>query len=128
MSGQVQVIFSPVSSSLEYVKAGNLRALAVTTATRSPLLPNVPAVAEFVPGYEASAWYGIAAPKKTPVNIIDKLNNEINAGLADPKLIARLAELGSSPFVGSPSDFANYIAEQTEKWAKVVAAAHIKAE
>ena len=128
LAGQVQIMFSPMSSSIEYVRAGKLRALAVTTATRSEALPNIPTVAEFVPGYEASGWFGIAAPGNTPVEIIEKLNQEINAGLADPKLQARLASLGSAVFVGSPSDFAKHIADETEKWGKVVRAANLRAD
>jgi tripartite-type tricarboxylate transporter receptor subunit TctC len=126
LAGQVQVMFSPMSSSIEYVKGGKLRALAVTTATRSATLPDLPTVGEFVPGYEASGWFGVGAPGKTPVEIVDRLNKEINAGLADSKLKARLADLGSVVFVGSPSDFGKHIAEETEKWGKVVRAAHIK--
>jgi len=128
LAGQVQIMFSPMSSSIEYVRAGRLRALAVTTATRSEALPNVPTVAEFVPGYEASGWFGIAAPGNTPVEIIEKLNQSINAGLADPKLRARLAGLGSTVFVGSPSDFAKHIADETEKWGKVVRTANLRAD
>jgi tripartite-type tricarboxylate transporter receptor subunit TctC len=126
LAGQVQLMFSPMSSSIEYVKGGKLRALAVTTATRSATLPDLPTVGEFVPGYEASGWFGVGAPGKTPVEIVDRLNKEINAGLADSKLKARLADLGSEVFVGSPSDFGKHIAEETEKWGKVVRAAHIK--
>jgi tripartite-type tricarboxylate transporter receptor subunit TctC len=126
LAGQVQVMFSPMSSSIEYVKDGKLRALAVTTATRSATLPDLPTVGEFVPGYEASGWFGVGAPSKTPVEIVDRLNKEINAGLADSKLKARLAALGSEVFVGSPSDFGKHIVEETEKWGKVVRAAHIK--
>ena len=128
LAGQVQIMFSPMSSSIEYVRAGKLRALAVTTATRSEALPNVPTVAEFVPGYEASGWFGIAAPGKTPAEIIEKLNQEINAGLADPKLQARLAGLGSTVFAGSPSDFAKHITDETEKWGKVVRTANLRAD
>ena len=128
LAGQVQIMFSPMSSSIEYVRAGKLRALAVTTATRSEALPNIPTVAEFVPGYEASGWFGIAAPGKTPAEIIEKLNQEINAGLADPKLQARLAGLGSTVFAGSPSDFAKHIADETEKWGKVVRTANLRAD
>jgi tripartite-type tricarboxylate transporter receptor subunit TctC len=126
LAGQVQLMFSPMSSSIEYVKAGKLRALAVTTATRSTALPDLPTVGEFVPGYEASGWFGICAPRKTPVEIVDRLNKEVNAGLADSKLKARLADLGSEPFAGTPADFARHIAEETEKWGKVVRTAHIK--
>jgi tripartite-type tricarboxylate transporter receptor subunit TctC len=126
IAGQVQLMFSPMSSSIEYVKAGKLRALAVTTAKRSTALPGLPTVGEFVPGYVASGWFGVCAPRKTPVEIVDMLNREINAGLADSKLKARLADLGSEVFAGSPSDFGKHIAEETEKWGKVVRTAHIK--
>ena len=104
------------------------RALAVTTATRSEMLPDVPTVGEFVPGYEASTWSGVGAPKATPAEIVEKLNKEINAGLADPKIKARLADLGGTPLVGSPADFAKLIAEETEKWGKVIREANIKPE
>jgi tripartite-type tricarboxylate transporter receptor subunit TctC len=120
LAGQVQVSFPSMTSSIEYVRTGKLRALAVTTATRSEALPDIPTVGEFVPGYEASAWYGIGAPRNTPVEVIDKLNKEINAGLADPKIKARLADLGNAPLALSPADFGKLIAEETEKWAKVV--------
>jgi tripartite-type tricarboxylate transporter receptor subunit TctC len=128
LAGQVQVMFSPLSSSIGYVRDGRLRALAVTTAMRSEALPDLPTVGDFVPGYEASGWFGIGVPGKTPVETVDTLNKEINAGLADPKLKARLADLGSSVFVGSPSDFGKHITEETEKWAKVIRAAHIRVE
>jgi tripartite-type tricarboxylate transporter receptor subunit TctC len=128
LGGQVQVYFAPISASIEYVRAGKFRALAVTTAKRADALPDVPTVGEFVPGYEASAFYGVSAPKATPAEIVNKLNGEINAGLTDPKLKARLADLGSLPFVGSPSDFGKLIAEETEKWGKVVKFANIKPE
>jgi tripartite-type tricarboxylate transporter receptor subunit TctC len=128
LAGQVQMMFSPLSSSIEFVKSGKLRALAVTTATRSEALPDLPTVGEFVPGYEASGWFGICAPGKTPVEIVDKLNREINAGLADPKLKARLADLGAAAFAGSPSDFGRHIAAETEKWGKVVQTANIRAD
>jgi tripartite-type tricarboxylate transporter receptor subunit TctC len=128
LAGQVQVMFCPLSSSIEYVRAGKLRALAVTTATRSEVLPDIPTVGEFVPGYEASGWFGIGAPGKTPVEIIDRLNREINVGLADQKLKARLTDLGATVFAGLPSDFGRHIAEETEKWGKVVRAANIKAD
>jgi tripartite-type tricarboxylate transporter receptor subunit TctC len=128
LAGQVQMMFSPMSSSIEYVRAGKLRALAVTTAMRSEVLPDIPSVGEFVPGYDASGWFGIGAPGKTPVEIVDRLNQEINAGLADTKLKARLADLGAAVFVGSPSDFARHIAEETEKWGKVVRTANLKAD
>jgi len=117
-----------MSSSIEYIRTGKLRALAVTAATRSEALPDVPSVAEFVPGYEASAWLGIGAPKTTPTEIIDRLNKEINAGLADPKIKTRLADLGNTALAGSPADFGKLIADQIEKWAKVIKSAAIKAE
>ena len=128
LGGQVQVYFATTVASIEYIRAGKLRALAVTTATRSEALPDIPTVGEFVPGYEASGWYGIGAPKNTPAEIIDKLNKEINAGLADPKMKARLADLGGTVLAGSPADFGKLIAEETEKWGKVVKFAGIKAE
>jgi tripartite-type tricarboxylate transporter receptor subunit TctC len=124
--GQVHVMFPATVSSVEYIRAGRLRALAVTTATRSELLPDIPTVGEFVPGYEASFWYGIGAPKNTPAEIVAKLNKEINAGLADPKLKGRLADVGGDVLVLSPADFGRLIAEETEKWGKVVRAANIK--
>ncbi|HEX9468823.1 MAG TPA: tripartite tricarboxylate transporter substrate-binding protein, partial [Bradyrhizobium sp.] len=117
-----------LSSSIEYVRGGKLRALAVTTAARSEVLPDIPTVGEFVPGYEASGWFGVGAPRKTPVEIVDRLNQEINVGLADAKLKARLADLGAAVFVGSPSDFAKHIAAETEKWGKVVRAASLRAD
>jgi tripartite-type tricarboxylate transporter receptor subunit TctC len=116
----VQVIFDNMPPSLAHIRAGKLRALAVTTATRSDALPEVPTVAETVPGYEASAFYGMSAPKDTPPEIIDKLNKEINAGLADPKVKARLAELGGILIPGSPADFGKLVAAETDKWAKVI--------
>ena len=126
LGGQVQVNFSTMSLSIEYVRAGKLRALAVTTATRSPLLPDVPTVAEFVPGYESSFWTGVATPKNTPAEIVDTLNKEINAALADPTIKARLVDLGGTPLPGSPADFGKLIADETEKWSKVIRAANIK--
>jgi len=120
MGGQVQVIFSDLSSSLAYIKAGNLRALAVTTASRVDALPGIPALAEFLPGYEASAWTGIVAPKNTPAKIIEKLNSAINDTLADPKMKVRFAEFGATSLGGSPAEFATLIAVETEKWARVV--------
>jgi tripartite-type tricarboxylate transporter receptor subunit TctC len=120
MGGQVQVLFDNMPSSIEYLKAGKLRPLAVTTAARSDALPGVPTVAETVPGYEASAWFGLGAPKGTPAEIVDKLNAAVNAGLADPKLKARLADLGGTMLVGPPGDFGKLVVEETEKWAKVV--------
>ena len=120
LGGQVQVLFDNLSSSIEHIRAGKLRALAVTTATRAKALPDIPTVGEFVPGYEASAWQGIGAPKNTPPEIINKLNIEINAALADPKFRARLSDLGGEALAGSPADFGKLIADETEKWAKVV--------
>jgi tripartite-type tricarboxylate transporter receptor subunit TctC len=120
MGGQVQVLFDNMPSSIEYLKAGKLRPLAVTTAERSDALPGVPTVAETVPGYEASAWFGLGAPKGTPAEIVGKLNAAVNAGLADPKLKARLADLGGTMLVGPPGDFGKLVVEETEKWAKVV--------
>jgi tripartite-type tricarboxylate transporter receptor subunit TctC len=128
IAGQVQVYFGTTVASIEYIRAGRLRALAVTTATRSDALPDVPTVGEFVPGYEASVWYGIGAPKNTPAEIVDKLNKEINAGLADPNIKARLADLGGTVLAGSPADFGKLIAEETEKWGKVIKFAGIKAD
>ena len=128
IGGQVQVVFSPVPSTIGYVRAGTLRPLAVTTATRSEALPDTPSVAEFVPGYEASSWQGVGAPKKTPAEIVGKLNAEINAVLADPKIKARLADLGGTVLSGSPADFGKFIADETEKWAKVIKTAQIKPE
>jgi tripartite-type tricarboxylate transporter receptor subunit TctC len=120
LGGQVQVMFDSMPSSIEYIRAGKLRALAVTTATQWEGLPNIPTVADFVPGFETSGWYGIGVPKNTPVEIIDRLNKEINAGLADPKMKARLADLGGTVLLGSPADFGKLIATETEKLAKVV--------
>ena len=120
IGGRVQVMFATLPSSIEYIKAGNLRALAVTTARRTPALPDVPIVADVLPGYEASAAYGVGAPRNTPVEIVDELNKEINAGLADPWMQARLADLGGTVLPGTPADFAKLIAEETQKWAKVV--------
>jgi tripartite-type tricarboxylate transporter receptor subunit TctC len=128
LGGQVQVMFPTTVSSIEYIRTGRLRALAVTTATRSDALPDIPTVGEFVAGYEASAWLGIGAPKATPVEIVDKLNKEINAALADPKLKAKLADLGGTALASSPADFGKLIADDTEKWGKVVRAANIKAD
>ncbi|MGB8754908.1 MAG: tripartite tricarboxylate transporter substrate binding protein [Pseudolabrys sp.] len=128
LSGQVQLYFGTTASSLEYVRTGKLRALGVTIERRLDALPEIPTVAEFVPGYEASNWYGVGAPKATPVEIIDKLNNEISAGLADPNMKARFADLGGTVLAGSPADFGKLIADETEKWAKVVKFAGIKAD
>jgi tripartite-type tricarboxylate transporter receptor subunit TctC len=121
-------MFPTTVSSIEHIKTGRLRPLAVTTATRSDALPDVPTVDEFVPGYQASGWYGLGAPKNTPSQIIDQPNEAINAALADPKIKARLADLGGTPLVGSPADFGRLSADETEKWAKVVKFAGIKAE
>jgi tripartite-type tricarboxylate transporter receptor subunit TctC len=128
LGGQVQVIFSPTPDSIEFIRSGRLRALAVTTATRSEALPDLPTVGDFVPGYEARAFYGVGAPKNTPIQIIDKLNREINAGLGDPKMKAHLADLGGIALVGSPADFGMLVANETENWGKVIGAANIKAE
>jgi tripartite-type tricarboxylate transporter receptor subunit TctC len=128
LGGQVQVMFATMPAAIEYIKSGKLRALAVTTATRSEALPDLPTVSEFVPGYEASTPHGIGAPKNTPNQIIERLNKEINAALADPKIKARFADLGATPLVGSPVDFGKLMAEETEKWAKVVKFAGIKPE
>jgi len=128
ISGQVQVMFVAITSSIEYIKAGRLRALGVTTTTRSQALPDVPTIADFVPGYEDSNWWGFGAPKATPAAIVDKLNQETNAALADPRIKARLAELGGNVLAGSPVDFGKLIAAETEKWAKVVKFGGIKPE
>src|SRR5262249_50272702 len=128
LGGQVQVMFVTTVSSIEHIKTGRLRALAVTATTRSEVLPGIPTVGEFVLGYEASAWFGVGAPKNTPSQIIDKLNEAINAGLADPKIKARLADLGGTPLVGSPAEFGKLIGDETEKWGKVVKFTGIKAE
>jgi len=128
LGGQVQVMFATTAAAIEYIKAGKLRGLAVTTETRSAALPEVPTVGEFVAGYEASFWAGIGAPKNTPIEIIDKLNQEINAALADPKMRTRLSDVGGMVFASSPAEFGKLIADETEKWAKVVHAAHIKAD
>jgi tripartite-type tricarboxylate transporter receptor subunit TctC len=128
LGGQVQVMFATMPASIEHLRAGKLRALAVTAATRLDALPNVPTVGDFLPGYEVSAWQGVGAPKNTPAEIIAKLNTEINAGLADPKIKARLADLGGTALVGSPAEFGRLIAQETEKWGKVIRAANIKAE
>ena len=120
IGGRVQVMFATLPSSIEYIKAGNLRALAVTTARRTPVLPDLPIVGDALPGYEASAVYGVGAPRNTPAEIVDKLNKEINAGLGDPRMQVRLADLGGTALRGSPADFAKLIAEETQKWAKVV--------
>jgi tripartite-type tricarboxylate transporter receptor subunit TctC len=128
LGGQVQVAFADMPPSIEHITAGRLRALAVTTRTGSPMLPNIPTLNEFLPGFEASAWLGIGAPRNTPAEIIDKLNRQINAGLADARMVARLAVLGLAVLRGSPAEFSKLIADDTEKWAKVIRAANIKPE
>jgi tripartite-type tricarboxylate transporter receptor subunit TctC len=128
LSGQVQVVFGTISTCIQYIRGGMLHALAVTTATRSDVLPDIPTLAEFVPGYEASAWYGVGAPKDTPAKVIDKLNNEINAIAADPLLKARLAGLGIDPMSMTSAAFGKLIADETEKWGNVIQALNIKAE
>ena len=126
LAGEVQVYFGPLLSSIAYIRAGNLRPLAVTTTTRSQILPDVPVVSETVPGYEASAWFGMGAPKNTPVEIIERLNTEVNASIADLKFQARLANLGGAVLAGSPADFGKLISDETKKWGKVIVAANIK--
>jgi tripartite-type tricarboxylate transporter receptor subunit TctC len=128
MSGRVELMFDNLPTSLEFIKAGKLRPLAVTTTTRSAVVPDLPTVADFVPGYEASAWYGLVAPKGTPAEIVGKLNQAINAILADPTAKARYIDLGASLLPGSPADFGNLIAAETEKWGKVIRFAGIKPE
>jgi tripartite-type tricarboxylate transporter receptor subunit TctC len=128
LGGQVQVLFANPTLSIPYIKAGKLRTLAITTATRSAALPDIPTVGESVPGYEASSFFGLGAPKNTPAEVIDKLNKEIDAGLADPKIKVRLADLDGTVLGGSPADFGKLITEETEKWGKVIRAANIKPE
>ena len=128
LGGQVQVYFPSTPASIEYIRAGRLRALAVTAGTRLDVLPDIPTVAEFVPSYEASFWFGVGVPKDTPAEIIETLNKEINAGLADPKLKARMADLGGVPMPMAPVGFGRFIAEETEKWGKVVKFTGIKAD
>jgi tripartite-type tricarboxylate transporter receptor subunit TctC len=128
LGGQVQVYFSAMPEPIEYIKTGKLRALAVTTANRADALPDIPSLGDFIPGYETSAWQGIGAPKNTPTEIIDKLNREINAALADASFKARLADFGSTAIPGSPADFGKLVADDTEKWRKVIRAANIKAQ
>jgi tripartite-type tricarboxylate transporter receptor subunit TctC len=127
IGGQVPVVFPGMASVIEHIRSGTLRALAVTTSARSELLPDIPAVAEFVPGYEVIQLYGIGAPRNTPAEIVDKLNRVVNAGLADPKLRARLAELGSTPMPMTPAQLQKQFADDTDKWGKVIRAANIKA-
>jgi tripartite-type tricarboxylate transporter receptor subunit TctC len=128
LGGQVQVMFDNIPTSLEYIRAGKLRPLAVTAATRLEVLPDVPPLNDFVPGYETSLWLGLGAPRNTPGEIIDKLNSEINAALADPRMKARLADLGGIVLPGTPADFGKLIADDTDKWAKVIRTANIKVE
>jgi len=128
IGGQVQVIFSPLPESIEHIKAGKLRPLAVTTVTRLDVLPNIPTVGDFLPGYEGTGWLGVGAPKNTPAEIIDKLNKEINAGLADPKIVARIVELGGAVLGGPPTAFGKIVSDDIEKWAKVIKSAGIKAD
>ena len=128
LAGQVQLVFSPIPTTIEQVRAGKLRALAVTSGTRSQALPDVPTIGEFVSGYEANVWNGVVAPKNTPAEIIDKLYKEIDAALADPTIVARFAQIGSVPKSMTPADFGKFIAADTEKWSKVILAANIKAE
>ena len=128
LGGRVQVAFNPVSSTIEFIRAGKLRALAVTTVTRQEALPDIPPLGEFLPGYEASGWQGIGAPKNTPAEIIDRLNKEINAAVTDPQVKARFAEIGVEPMSMTPAEFGKFIADETEKWAKVIKFAGIKPE
>jgi tripartite-type tricarboxylate transporter receptor subunit TctC len=128
LSGQVQVVFGTITTNIQYIRSGMLRALAVTTATRSDVLPDIPTVGEFVPGYEASAWYGVGAPRNTPAEVIDKLNKQIDAFAADPTTKARLAGLGVDPVLMTSAEFGKFIADETEKWGKVIRAANITAE
>jgi tripartite-type tricarboxylate transporter receptor subunit TctC len=128
LGGQVQAAFDNLPASIEHIKAGKLRALAITTATRSDRLPGIPTLGEFLPGFEATAWGGIGAPRNTPADIIDKLNKEINAGLTDPKVKTRIADLGAMAFTGSPADLGRLVADETDRWAKVIRAANIAPE
>jgi tripartite-type tricarboxylate transporter receptor subunit TctC len=126
LGGEVEVLFPTPPSSIEYIRTGRLRGLATTGATRSEALPDLPTAGEFVPGYETSAWYGVGAPKGTPVEVIDKIGKEINAGLADPKMRARFADLGGAPMPMTPAQLGKLIADETEKWAKVIRKANLK--
>jgi tripartite-type tricarboxylate transporter receptor subunit TctC len=128
LGGQVQVFFPGVSGYIEHIRTGKLRALAVTSATRMEALPNVPTMGDFVPGFEANYWYGLSAPKNTPAEVVDKLNGEVNAGLADRKMRVLFADLGYTVFASSPAEFGKFITDETEKWAKVIRAANIKAD
>ncbi len=126
LGGRLQVVFNPIGSTIEFIRGGKLRALAVTSARRQEVMPDIPAIAEFVPGYEASGWFGIGAPRGTPADVINKLNRAVGAALADPKMEVRITNLGATVLIGSPTDFANLIADEIKKWAKVVRAAGIK--
>ena len=128
LAGRVQVVFSPIPTTIQQIRAGKLRALAVTSDTRSRALPDIPTVGEFVPGYEAIVWNGVIAPKGTPVEIIDKLNSEITASLADPKVMERFASVGSVPKAMTPAEFGKFVVADTEKWAKVIRAANIEVD
>jgi tripartite-type tricarboxylate transporter receptor subunit TctC len=128
LAGEVQVMFDTLSTSIEQIRAGKLRALGVTSSTRLEALPDIPTLGEFVPGYEASVWQGIGAPRNTPPEVVNKLNEEVNAGLSDPRIKARIADLGYAVFASSPAEFVQFIADETQKWAKVIRAANIKAE
>jgi tripartite-type tricarboxylate transporter receptor subunit TctC len=128
LSGQVQVFFATTPGMTDFIRSGKLRALAVTTASRAEVLPDLPTLGEFVPGYEASQWYGLGAPKGTPAEIVDKLNKEINAALIDARMKARFAEIGGTALAGSPAEFGRFVADETEKWGKVLKFAGIKAE
>jgi tripartite-type tricarboxylate transporter receptor subunit TctC len=128
MAGEVQVMIDTLSTSIEQIRAGRLRALAVTASTRSQVLPDVPALGEFVPGYEATVWLGVGGPRNTPPEVIERINSEVNAALADPKIKSRIADLGYTPFVSSPAEFTQFIADETVKWGKVIRAANIKAD
>jgi tripartite-type tricarboxylate transporter receptor subunit TctC len=128
LGGQVQVVFAALSSSIEAVRAGRVRALAVSTASRSDVLPDIRPLADFLPGYDVSGWFGIGAPKNTPAEIVERFNREINSGLAGPKIKGRLADLGATAFAGSSADFGRFIADETEKWGKVIRAGNIKPE
>jgi tripartite-type tricarboxylate transporter receptor subunit TctC len=128
IGGQVQVMFATTPGTADYIATGRLRALAVTTAARTEMLPDLPTVGDFVPGYQASQWYGLAAPKATPTDIVERLNKEVNAALVDPKMKARLADIGGEPLPGTPAEFAKLIADETEMWAKVVKSAGLRPE
>jgi tripartite-type tricarboxylate transporter receptor subunit TctC len=128
LGGQVEVLFPSLASSMEFIRTGKLRGLAVTSAMRSDAIADLPSVGEFVPGYEISTWYGVGAPKGTPAEVIDKINKEIDAGLADPKMKARFADLGDVPMPMTPAEFGKFIADETEQWGKVIHAANIKPE